>query len=352
MNKPPQVLHRHAGCSEMTDRTSGRSAVLPSRPAERNAAGVAQAGSDIRAGGATAGPPHSRPREIEDPSNVLFVHRMSAALLAPALRLGIHPNLVSLAGLGFGIAAAASYLHWRDWRMATLGFACMAAWHVADGLDGAVARASGRTSAFGRFMDGLCDYLVFILVYVALALSLMPAHGALLPWALAVTAGGAHIVQAAAYERERDAYIRRLAGLPGHVVRPPSRNPLVRGYDRLQAALGRSDDGRLDGRLAASSPASRSRLLAEYRGRLSPQLRWLSILSANNRTIAIWLSCLVAGPQLYWLWEIVGLTLLWLWLGRRIRAAEAALADAQIGAPESAAASGGNGAGSVTGPDR
>jgi CDP-diacylglycerol--serine O-phosphatidyltransferase len=287
--------------------------------------GQRRSGSSRPATQAPAPPANAaRPPEIEDLTNTLLVHRLSGALLGPALRLGIHPNVVSLGGLAFGVLAAFAYHRWDDWRFATAGLACMVCWHVLDGLDGALARASGRTSAFGRFLDGLCDYLTFILVYCALALSLVPVHGPLLPWCLAIVAGAAHIVQAAAYEGEREAYVRRLARLPGRIVRPPSRNPLVSWYDKLQSALARGSAD-VDRHLNAERAARRDTLLARYRHALAPRLKRLALLSANNRTIAIWLCCVVAGPELYWAWEILGLSVLGLLLLGRVRGAETAL---------------------------
>ena len=48
---------------------------------------------------------------------------------SPAIRIGIHPNAVSLIGLGFGAMAGVAYAQWRDPWMATLGFVLMIGWH-------------------------------------------------------------------------------------------------------------------------------------------------------------------------------------------------------------------------------
>jgi phosphatidylglycerophosphate synthase len=85
----------------------------------------------------------ARPAMIEDPSNLWIVHPLAERLLAPALRLGIHPNSVSFAGMGFGALAGICYAHWQNPIAVLAGFALMVAWHVMDGLDGKLARASG-----------------------------------------------------------------------------------------------------------------------------------------------------------------------------------------------------------------
>lgn len=264
----------------------------------------------------------ARPSEIEDPTNSLFVHRISMALLPLAVRKGVHPNTVSLAGLIFGALAGLCFYCWGSPLVATIGFLAMLAWHICDGLDGKLARATGKTSALGRFLDGICDHATFAFVYVALAASWSAEVGAAFAFGLAAAAGVAHAIQAAYYEGERASYIRRvnerfIAGRP-HAAG----GVFERFYNWAQARL--SDRARpIDGKLMAAAPESRTALLRRYREEAAPVLKRLSLLGANSRTLAIWICCLTAGPALFWLWELVGLTLIGLWLGRRLRAAEA-----------------------------
>src|SRR5438067_3632946 len=106
----------------------------------------------------------ARDRGIDDPTNTWIVHPLGRLLLGPAVRLGIGPNPVSLAGLACGAAAAAAFYRWHDPRWATLGFLLATLWLVLDGLDGMIARATGSASDFGRLLDGLCDHAVFVLL--------------------------------------------------------------------------------------------------------------------------------------------------------------------------------------------
>ncbi|MFZ4690745.1 MAG: CDP-alcohol phosphatidyltransferase family protein, partial [Polymorphobacter sp.] len=134
---------------------------------------------------------------------------MSDRLLPPALRLGIHPNTVSFFGMGCGALAGWCYWHWQQPVFVVTGFALMVAWHVMDGLDGKLARASGKASPLGRVIDGVCDYLAFIFVLLPIALSFADWQGAL---TLALVSGACHAVQSAWYEGEREAWKRRARG--------------------------------------------------------------------------------------------------------------------------------------------
>lgn len=263
-----------------------------------------------------------RPREIEDPTNLHFVHRIADGLLPFAVRIGLHPNMVSLAGLACGAAAAFAYSDWRDPRRATLGFLAMIAWHVLDGLDGKLARATGKTSAVGRVLDGICDHATFVMVYTVIAATAASEVGSLpAAFALAVAAGSAHAVQAAYYEGERASYIRRVNGrfVPARLAAVGG--GLERLYNWVQARL--TDHVRPIDIALGASRTNREALLIRYRRAAGPILRAMSLLGANGRTVAIWLACLAGAPQAFWLWELFGLSAVALWLGRRLRAAEA-----------------------------
>lgn len=266
--------------------------------------------------------PSGRPRSIEEPLNLAVIHPVSRALLPVAVRLRIAPNAISIAGIGFGIAAAWAYFHYENPAMALAGFAAMLAWHVFDGLDGMTARATGRTSDFGRFLDGFCDYSVFILVYVSLAVAAGRDTGLGISLAAAALAGAAHVVQAAWYELQREVFIRRSAGQPGVANRKAAGGFLEVGYNALQAKL-MPGAQTLDAALAAN-PALRAR----YVERLRPVLSTATILGASGRTLAIFIACLAGSPLWYWLWEILGLSLAALLIERARRAREAALLEA------------------------
>jgi phosphatidylglycerophosphate synthase len=77
----------------------------------------------------------------------------------------VHPNVVSLAALAVGLGAA-----WMAYRGSFA--AALALWllnRTLDGLDGVLARVQLRQSDFGAYLDILCDFAVYALIPVALA---------------------------------------------------------------------------------------------------------------------------------------------------------------------------------------
>lgn len=217
--------------------------------------------------------------------------------------MGLSANAVSLIGLACGMAAAFAYTQWTDPWMALIGLLLSMAWLVADGLDGKIARATGTASAFGRFLDGVCDHLIFILIYVSIAWTIGTVQG----WTLAMIAGAAHAVQSSLYEGERYRFHRRLKGESLVTTPVPSANPLVRLYDSIAGSIDRLARS-FEATLATSTDAVG--LGGQYGVAATPPMRLLALLSANMRVFAIFLACLVGKPYLFWWFEIVPLTLI------------------------------------------
>ena len=89
---------------------------------------------------------------------------------------GISANALTLGGLALGLLAAVAVARGQQGPAIALILAC----RLLDGLDGAVARASGKT-AFGGYLDILADFLFYVSVPLAFA-TLAPAN--LLPAAI------------------------------------------------------------------------------------------------------------------------------------------------------------------------
>jgi phosphatidylglycerophosphate synthase len=257
--------------------------------------------------------------EIEEITNLLLIHPIASRLTPLLADLHISPNAVSVTGMSFGLLAALAYYHYQDVRYAIAGFVLMIAWHVMDGADGQLARLTHSQSQTGKVLDGICDYVTFIAVYVALAAALSRKWGDG-AWALAAVAGLCHAVQAAAYEVQREEYSffglgRQSADFlaPDALPRRRPGQPQVRGllealyrlYIHVQLVVtGVSVQFRK--RLAAlleREPERAALIRQRYRETFAPAVRRWSVLSSNYRTIGIFISALLAAPQYYFEFE-------------------------------------------------
>lgn len=275
-----------------------------------------------------------RNQEIEEATNRLFIHRISTALIPLFIWLRVTPNFVSCLGAASGLAAAFFYYDYASPISCVAGFLLMIGWHIFDGADGQLARRTGQTSALGFVIDGICDYATYTFVYVALAISLSQTLG-LGVWIIVISSGVCHALQAAAFEMQREYYLRWTTDaeydrpIDQNVEESESAtaNVIARGYRLVQQAF-RPLPIALERRLKEQNLSSDLRLGVQenYRSNFKKTVLAWSLLSANNRTIAIFLSCLAGQPLVYFLFEIIVLTLVMLSLialnKRSIRAYE------------------------------
>ncbi len=79
--------------------------------------------------------------------------------------LGVHPNVLSLAGLAFSMLAGLIYgagsFFWGAWVVVLAG--------TCDVLDGQLARLSGKSSRFGAFFDSTLDRFSEVFIFLGMA---------------------------------------------------------------------------------------------------------------------------------------------------------------------------------------
>jgi phosphatidylglycerophosphate synthase len=277
----------------------------------------------------------TRTREIEELTNLYFIHPIGARLTPLLARIGVSPNTVSFTGMACGILAGWAYYHYQDIRYAVAGFVLMVAWHILDGVDGQLARLTNSQSEFGKVIDGIADNVTFLAVYLALGLALSQSEGAWV-WLIIALAGAAHSLQAASYEVQRQEYDfwgwdKKSAELkPVDTLRQENRpqspvQALVYGlgqsYVRMQHLAARVDPGfrtRLAGSLAAR-PERAEKIRRQYRESFSSLVQAWSVMSSNYRTIAIFLCAAFNIPLMYFLIELAVLTPLTMLMLRRQR---------------------------------
>ncbi|MCA1583480.1 MAG: CDP-alcohol phosphatidyltransferase family protein [Acidobacteria bacterium] len=103
---------------------------------------------------------------FDEPFRARFaaVARPAATWLA---RAGVTPNQITIAACILGLTAAGMIATGHP----RLGLALWLASRIADGLDGAVARAAGTASAFGGFLDITLDMMAYVAVVLAFAVA-------------------------------------------------------------------------------------------------------------------------------------------------------------------------------------
>ena len=312
--------------------------------------------------------------ETEDWLDLHFVRPFCYYWALLFARLDIHPNTVTIlsmfigAGSAIFFGCASFYYNGMEglmFNIIAILMLCLA--DIFDCTDGQLARMTGKKSKLGRILDGLAGFTWFIPIYHAMIYRFYLHHDLEFQWlgiedtpenALIVT-GIAYIIGVIAgfmgtggQQRLADYYIQVhlffLKGEKGSELDNSKRQkeiydqmdettPAVERYfqktyidytkkqeastpqfQRLLDKL-RSKFGSLD--------AIPQEVREEFRQHSLPVIKWNGLLTFNFRSFWLFLFCLLDVPALYFVWEIVGMGLLYLYVKRRHEAFCRKMAD-------------------------
>ena len=192
-----------------------------------------------------------------------------------------------------------------------------------DNADGQLARLTNRKSRTGRIIDSLADHLIWVSIYVHLALRSLAEGGSLAVAFLALAAGLSHALQGAAADYYRNGYLYFVRGRPradldsSSILREEYRRHnwrrepwhkfllalylnftwqqevLSPGLKRLHRAIGRD--------FPREIPIW---LQTRYRDSARPMLRWWRLLMTNTRMLLLFLLLLIGRPVWYFWLEL------------------------------------------------
>jgi phosphatidylglycerophosphate synthase len=230
------------------------------------------------------------------------------------IHTGVTPNQLSLVSIFAAAAAGASFLWLPRIPGALTGLGWLFVWHVLDGADGDLARRTGRASATGELIDGLCDHASQILIYIALGIVLGREIGA---WAAAIAFAAAlsHTIQANAYETGRKTYRHWVYGAAWMRQRPDFSRSWAGLANRAYLGASRAFSPREDdleaemARACARDAATLDAARQLYRTKQVALVKRSGLLGSTGRSFAMVASLLVGSPLWFFLYEIVVLNL-------------------------------------------
>jgi len=256
-------------------------------------------------------------------------------------KLGVTPNVVTIASIILGIAAGVCF-YYDSIAVNCTGMLLLIWANSYDSADGQLARMTRQYSPLGRILDGLSGDLWFITIYVAICLrenTFSPFFSSYpwLIWVIAAVTGICHSKQAAMADYYRQFHLffvngkdgseldnatelrRRLAALSWrrdfwhkltqtfytqYTVNQEAWTPSMQALRREIAS--RWPDGNIPATFAA-----------RFRSLSLPLMKFTNILSFNWRTIALFASLFIGQPWLYFMFELLALNALLLYMMRR-----------------------------------
>lgn len=312
--------------------------------------------------------------ETEDWLDLHFVRPFCYYWALLFARLDIHPNTVTILSMFIGAGSAiffgcASFFYngmeGLMFNIIAVLMLCLA--DIFDCTDGQLARMTGKKSKLGRILDGLAGFTWFIPIYHAMIYRFYLHHELEFQWlGIEDTPENALIVTGIAYilgliagfmgtggqQRLADYYIQVhlffLKGEKGSELDNSKRQQEI--YDQMDESTPAYEryfqKTYIDytKKQEASTPQFQ-RLLAKLRSKFGsldaipqevreefrqyslPVIKWNGLLTFNFRSFWLFLFCLLDVPVMYFVWEIVGMGLLYLYVKRRHEAFCRKLAD-------------------------
>jgi phosphatidylglycerophosphate synthase len=256
----------------------------------------------------------AKPRAIEEVGDLYLIRPLGFLFVQGLRHTPVTPTMVSI------IAALAGWMSaWFYYQSQRLGMvpwmaAVGALWVLAqsglDSADGQLARLKGLQSPLGRIIDGVCDNLFFIAVYVAFLLGFAArSDDAFLLFWIGLVAGASHSIQGALVEYQRTLYLFAVHGKgdiadsePEELERKSDRSLLSRvlqsfhkGYWRQQRFWLRSTFAleRTVLRWRQQHPDRVAELAERYDRSHRRMLPWWSLVATNSHKAGIILAAFV-----------------------------------------------------------
>lgn len=276
--------------------------------------------------------------DTEEHIDLAFYRPIGYMWACAARRLGVTPNVITVAAIFIGLGAAVAF-YFNSLPVNLVGILLLIWANSFDSADGQLARMTGQYSRLGRILDGLCGDIWFAAIYIAIILReiatspFFAAHS----WViitLALVTAVCHARQAAMADYYRQIHLfiikgedgselessatlrRRLAETTGfwkrltlkayilYTASQEATTPQLQRLRRLIAA--RYPDGHLP-----------DKLRADFRRLSLPLMKYTNILSFNWRTIVLFASLLAGQSWIYFAVEVTVFNVILIYMVRR-----------------------------------
>ena len=271
-------------------------------------------------------------RDVEGIVDLYFYRRVAFRLAQLFAKLKVTPTMVTLLGGIVGITAGHLYFY-RDLRLNVIGMVLHVCANLLDNADGQLARLLNQKNRKGRIIDSLVDHVIFLNIYVHLALRCLNGGTSLAVILLAIAAGISHAFQGAAADYYRNAYLYFVKGRSradwdsSRVLQDDYRQLSWRtnGWDKFLLATYLNftrQQELLSPRLRQLRDLTERSFVAgvpdslrqRYRAAARPLLRWWGLLMTNTRMFFLFLFLFIDRPTWYFWLELSAFNFLLIFL--------------------------------------
>jgi phosphatidylglycerophosphate synthase len=271
-------------------------------------------------------------REVEGFVDLYFYRKIGFKLAQFFARCHLTPAAVTLLGGLIGLAAGHLY-YYRSLPINILGMVLHIVANAFDNADGQLARLTNQRSRSGRMLDSFVDHLIFITIYIHLALRSLAAGTSPMIFLLAVAAGISQAVQGAATDYFRNGYLYFVKGraqadwhtlsmlqddyrklswrtAPWEKFRGAIYLNFTSQQEKLSPNLSRLHDA-VHAQFGNSLPDA---LRSRYRDTARPMLRWWGLQMTNGRMLFLFLFLAIDRPWWFFWLQLTVLNVLLIYL--------------------------------------
>lgn len=263
-------------------------------------------------------------------------------------KLGVHPNVITILSIFLGIGAGICFYYTDLWHNVAGVLLLMFA-NFCDSTDGQMARLTGKKTLIGRMLDGFSGDVWFFCIYVALCMRMQnqPIPGMEQTWGIWIWVLGAiagflcHSPQSSLSDYYRNIHLFFLKGKSGSELDNSEQQRKV--FEQMKADkdwLGclffynyanycRSQEKRTpkfqrffqlynEAQTAeASLQEMREQVRLSFLEGSRPLMKYTNVLTFNTRAICIYITALLNCPWVYFLFEIIVLSILYVHMHRK-----------------------------------
>lgn len=283
-------------------------------------------------------------KDTEEWLDVYFTRPIGLVFAIFWNKLGVHPNVITILSIFLGVGAGIMF-GYTDLMHNILGVLLLMFANFCDSTDGQMARLTGKKTLLGRVLDGFSGDLWFVTIYFAIIFRLFnqnipgtELHWHLLIFVLAFVAGVmCHSPQSSLADYYRQIHLLFLKGKEGSELDNYAQQrqiyenlPKSKWFDRLfyynYANYCKSQEKRTP-KFQKMMEVIKERygsvenmpqeLKEQFIKGSRPLMKYTNILTFNVRAITLYVTCLLNCPWVYFLVEIIILSIIYIYMHKK-----------------------------------
>ncbi len=272
-------------------------------------------------------------RDVEEVIDIWFYRPIGYRIALVAKRFGLTPNGVTVIGILIGVTAGHFFFYDR-FSLNAIGMGMWFLSNMFDSADGQLARMTGRSTQFGRILDGMGGNFVFFSMYAHLCFRYALGDGLIGWWvfALGLAAGASHSMQSSMADYYRNAFLRFVTRKgKGELDRSDAvrieynklswmRNFFKKAFYRIylsytiqQEAFSPNFQKLRDTIETTIGAVAPDEVASRYRQLNKPLLKYYNYMTINGRVLTLFAFIAIGYPELFFVAELTLMNLL-LWI--------------------------------------